>query len=397
MKKVLFLGAGPLQVPALTKLKEAGAYLIVCDYYPQAVGMALADKALDISTTDKERVLACAREYKPDYVLTSTTDAPVQTVAYVCEKLGLPCGISYESAICATEKSAMRARLEAHGVPIPKYFGCKNYEEFIGAVKFFAAECVIKPADSAASRGVELIRSGLSDAALKKHYDNTKAYSRNGIVMVEEHMRGDEVSAECFIIDGNVHIIAITDKMITELPYFVEIGHSEQSVLPAEIQREIRDTATQAIRAIGIRNGVSHTELKITDSGVKVVEVAARLGGDYITSKLVPLSTGVDMVGNSILQAIGEPVDIRHKFAKGSAIRFIYGHEGIIDSISVDERIKRIPEMTDLEIYARSGDRIHDLHSSNDRLGHIIVQAATAQQAKAAADRAMDCVHVKYA
>lgn len=396
MKKVLFLGAGPLQVPALLKLKELGFYLIICDYNASAVGMALADKALTVSTVDKEKVLNCAEKFKPDFVLTSTTDAPVQTMAYVCEKLGLPCGISYGDSICATVKSAMRDRLKNCGVPIPRYYICKSGEEFISAVKSFEKECVVKPSDSAASRGVEFINSDLSENELMRHYETTKACSRNGIVMVEEYMYGAEVSVECFVVDGKVEIISITDKLITPLPYFVEIGHSEPSCLPSDVQRQIRDVTSRAVKAIGIKNGVSHTELKITDSGVKVVELAARLGGDYITSKLVPLSTGVDMVGNSVLQAICEPIDICPKFSKGSAIRFIYGGNGTIESITIDDYVKQISGVVDVELYAKSGDVSHELHSSNDRLGHIIVQAESAQLAKEIAEKAMCGVSIKY-
>lgn len=396
MKKVMFLGAGPLQIAALEKLKELGMYLIVCDYDPNAVGRTFADEFLTVSTIDKEKILDCAYEHKPDFVLTSTTDAPVRSMAYVCEKLGLPCGISYEDSICATVKSAMRERLRIHGVPIPQYHVCRDFDEFAFAVKSFDKECVIKPSDSAASRGVELIKTSLNHDELLKHYNNTKSFSRNGIVLVEEYMRGAEVSVECFILNGEVNIIAITDKTITDLPYFVEIGHSEPSILPIDVRQQIRIVTEQAIKAIGIKNGVSHAELKITSEGVKVVEIAARLGGDYITSRLVPLSTGVDMVGNSVLQAIGEPIDITPKFEKGSAIRFIYGFDGIMDSIIVDDNIKEMKEIVEIKFYVKAGDHIHDLHSSNDRLGHIIVQADCAREAIKIADSAINCVHVNH-
>ena len=112
METVMILGAGPLQVPAIMKAKELNMKVVVCDFDANAIGRNIADEFYLISTIDKERVLNKAIELAPDYVITSTSDAPVRTAAYVSEKLGLPTGISYENAICATVKSAMRDRLK---------------------------------------------------------------------------------------------------------------------------------------------------------------------------------------------------------------------------------------------------------------------------------------------
>ena len=391
----MMLGAGPLQVPAILKLKELGYFLILCDYNPNALGMKFADIPLIISTVDKEAVLLWASQNKPDFVMTSTTDAPMRTVAYVCEKLGLPCGNSYEDSICATVKSEMRDRLKKFGVPIPRYYKCESLDEFISAVRSFDRECIIKPSDSAASRGVELIKSCLSDTDLTLKYNLCKSCARNGIVMVEEFMRGDEVSVECFIVNGRVNILAITDKLVTPLPYFVEIGHSEQSLLPEEIKSKIINVTRRAIGAIGIKNGVSHTEIKVTEEGPKIVELAARLGGDYIASRLVPLSTGIDMVGNSVLQSLGESVDIAPKFNKGSAIRFIYGNPGVLKNLYADEKLKELKGVREVEFYSKPGDKVNALHSSNDRLGHVIVQADTAKEAINIADAALKNIKVE--
>lgn len=380
-EKVMILGAGPLQVPAIIKAKELNMYVIVCDYDENAVGFKYADVSLVVSTTDLDGVLEQAQKYRPDYIITSTSDAPVRTVAYVCEKLGMRSDISYENAICATIKSDMRRRLSKYNIPIPEYYVCESFDDFLSAVSNFDAEFIVKPADSAASRGVKLLYDIEDVEKLKKQYEFTKSFSRNGIVMVEEVMHGPEVSVESFIIDGDIYIITITDKLVTERPYFVELGHSEPSQLPSDIQEEIEKLTKMAIRAIGIKNGTSHTEIIVTSSGPKIVEVAARLGGDYITSKLVPLSTGVDMVGNSVLLSLGRHVNITKKVQKGSAIRFITAKKGIISNIVYDKKLLNIPGVVEIVIYCKIGDSVKEVQSSNDRLGHVITQAQNAEEA----------------
>ena len=255
--------------------------------------------------------------------------------------------------------------------------------------------CVVKPSDSAASRGVEIFDSDSSKVERKKQYDYSKSFSRNGIVMVEEYMKGPEVSVEGIIVNKELHIIAITDKLVTPLPFFVELGHSEPSQLPTSVQKDICDVTRKAVAAIGIVNGTCHAELKITDKGPKIVEIAARLGGDYITSCLVPLSTGVDLVGNSILLALHRPISIEKTRKQGSAIRFISGEEGVVKKIEIKEEAKNIDGIYEIQIYVQKGQKVRSLQSSNDRLGHVIAIGETAEQAIERAEKALDNIIIE--
>lgn len=395
MKSVMILGAGPYQVPAINTVKELGYKAIVLDYDKDAVGVPLADEFYEISTIDKDCVLKKAQELKPDFVITSTSDLPVRTAAYVAEKMNLEKDLSYEDSICATDKSAMRERLKKFNVPIPKFYVCNNFEEFKTAINELKNYCIVKPADNAASRGVKLVDKKLSNEELKTQYEFTKNYSRNGIVMVEEFMTGAEVSVESFIINGEPNIITITDKLVTPLPYFVELGHSEPSQLPEDIKNKIREVTAQAIKAIGIKNGISHAELKITPEGPKIVEIAARLGGDYITAKLVPLSTGVDMVKNSILLALRQPINIKKILNCGSAIRFITAPKGIVKEIKIEKNPLEVEGVKDFQLNIKVGDVIKEVKSSNDRLGFVVTQAETAQKAVKIAESVLQLIKIE--
>ena len=216
-KKMMILGASALQVPAIKKAKELGYEIILVDYDENAVGFGLADVKLVVSTLDQEEVYRQALIYQPNVVITSTSDGPVRTAAYVNEKLGKQPDLAYEDSLCATIKSYMRDRLKEHQVPIPAYYAVKDFEEFMAAVEALSGACIVKPADNAGSRGVVLLdgTKQLSEDALKNTYEYSKGNSRNGTVMVEEFMTGAEVSVEAMTVNGETTIITITDKYIT--------------------------------------------------------------------------------------------------------------------------------------------------------------------------------------
>lgn len=406
MEKIFILGASALQVPAIKKAKEKGLYVYVLDYDPEAVGIKDADEFLCISTIDKDAVLEAARQFQPDYIITSTSDMPVRTVAYVNEQLGKKNDIEYEDAICATDKAAMRRRMEKCGVPIPKFCVVSTKQEYLEKVNAFGRRFVCKPADNAASRGVvlvdldELLEKTVSEKEVEKKlleiYLYTKEYARSGEVLLEEFMEGPEVSVESFTVDGKTHIITITDKMVTEIPYFVETGHTEPSRLPCDVQDDIRKVATAAISAVGIKNGPSHTEIKVTKDGAKLVEIAARLGGDFITSRLVPLSTGVDLIDCCISSTLGDEVKWKSTMQGGSAIRFLHSaiedgtadDYGTIKDITGINEAANMPGVTEIAIYKKIGDKAMSLKNSGDRWGHVIATGKDANEAARNAENA---------
>lgn len=394
MKTIFILGGSRLQVPAIKKAKEKGLYVYVLDYDPEAVGIQYADKFLEISTIDKDAVYLAAIEYQPDYIITSTSDMPVRTVSWVNEKLGKPCDISYAGAICATDKVAMRNRMREYGVPIPEYHEVRNLKEFIDAAKTMPERFILKPADNAASRGVVLVDKS-KDPNLQEIYAYTTQYSRSGEALVEEFMTGPEVSVESYTINGEPHIITITDKMVTDLPFFVELGHTEPSRLPPGQQEDIRKVADAAIRAIGMQNGPNHTEIKVTPTGAKLVEIAARLGGDFITSRLVPLSTGVDMIECSFATLLDEKVQYKNTLARGSAIRFIQGEKGILYSIDGVEEALQMEGVQEVELYMKPGDPIKRPENSSDRVGHVIAIGKDADEASRNAEAALAAIRIQ--
>jgi len=377
----MILGASILQLPAIEKGIDMGLEVIAVDMNPEAVGFKVPGVIKEvISTIDTPAILEAAKRHQINGIMTLASDMPMQSVAVVSHELGLV-GISEDTALKATNKASMRDALKYAGVPVPLYFRVNGKDEFKTAfekVRSAGYKCIVKPADNSGSRGVDLLKD---DADLDVAYEYTVKYSRCGEIVVEEFMEGPEVSVETLAVDGDIHIIQITDKLTTGAPYFVEMGHSQPSQLDEEVKDRIREVAIAANKAIGIQNGPSHTEIIVTEDGPKIVELGARLGGDCITTHLVPLSTGIDMVEASIKIALGEKPSVNHKWDRGAAIRYIKTGTGTVSRIYGKPNVEVIPGVVQVSIDCNVGEYIGEIKSSINRAGFVITQAENVEKA----------------
>ena len=365
----MILGASILQLPAIRKAKEMGLTVIAVDIDEDAVGFKEADICLLISTIDTEKVLEAAKKYEIDGIMTLASDMPMRTIAEVSQKLHLP-GIDEKTALKATDKVEMRKALKASNVPIPQFYYCNKLDDYKIIVNNFKQKYIVKPSDNSGSRGIYLVES--QEESEKAFYYSRKN-SRSGIVLVEEYMEGPEVSAEALTIDGETSVIAITDKITTGPPNFVEIGHTQPSHLSKDIQKKIEEISIWAIQAIGIKNGPSHIEIKITKEGPKVVELGARLGGDNIATHLVPLSTGVDMVKATIEIALNKKTTIKQRWQRYAAIRYFHSKPGKLKKILGLNETKQLKEVYEVIVTKEKGEMITSIHNSADRLGYFIL------------------------
>lgn len=390
----MILGASVLQLPAIIIAKEMGFQVIAIDKDKEAAGVKIADVFLEISTIDIPRIIKAAKEYKIDCIMTLATDMPIRTVAAVAKELNIV-GISEETALKVTNKGLMRKCLKEHNVQVPKFYIVESYEDYSKAIHEMKGRVIVKPVDSSGSRGVFLIDEINNCETIKYAYENSKKFSTNGEIIVEEFMEGPEVSVETLSYKGDVHIIAITDKLTTGAPRFVEIGHSQPSILSNNLKKEIELVTTEAVKAMGIDNGPSHTEIIITVDGPKIVELGARLGGDNITTHLVPLSTGVNMVKSCIDISMGNKPDLSSfKIKMGSAIRYITSEKGYIRNIRGIDEAKGMHGVKEVFLTKGIGDSIEEVKSSIDRIGFVISQANTAIEATNICKSAIEIIQV---
>lgn len=389
MKRVMVVGASAWQAPMIKKAKELGYHVGVIDYNPEAEGVSLADEYFNASTIDPEGVYRATEAFRADGITTVATDMPMRAIAYTCEKLGLT-GIDSATAVRATDKVKMIKAFDANRVAHPWYYVVKN-GNFRHVRNELTFPCISKPTDNAASRGVVILNS-LEE--LEDGIRYSASNGRSGDVIIEQLLIGKEISVETFAVSGKVHIIAITDKITTGAPYFVEMGHNQPSVFSGQVKHQIVRVAEEAMRAVGIQNGPAHVEMMVTDEGPVMIELGARLGGDFITTDLVPLSTGVDMLAATIHWACGDPVDIFPKFTMASAIRYMKTKEGIIREVRNLKEANAIEGVGRVVMLKPTGSQATEIKNSLDRIGYAIAQGRTVEEAGGLCDRALDMVNV---
>lgn len=393
-KKIMILGASILQLPAIEKAVAMGLTVVALDMNPDAVGFRVPGIVREvISTTDIPAAVICAKKHSVDGVMTLASDMPMRTVAAVSKELGLV-GITEETALKATNKACMREVLKQAGVPIPIFYKASNESEYLNAVSKFKVPFIVKPADNSGSRGIVKIDDLTDKQSIFDAYNYSKSSSKNGDIVVEEYMNGPEVSVETITVNGECHVIQITDKITTGSPHFVEMGHTQPSQLDENTKQRISEVAKSANKAIGIANGPSHTEIIVTKEGPKIVEIGARLGGDCITTHLVPLSTGVDMVESCIKIAIGEKPNINATISKGSAIRYLICDSGKIESITGVEEAQLLEGVKQISIVHGVGETASEIKSSSDRIGFVVAQGDTSTEAVEKCNSAIEMINI---
>lgn len=387
MKKLLVLAAGILQTPVIKKAKELGHYVIAADGDPNAVGLQYANKSLIVNITSEEDVLRVAREEGINGVIHPCSEVSMNVMGRLNDELGLS-GISRESAFRATNKHLMREAFERYGAPSPKYFCFDNSEN---AWKCFCNElsndAILKPSRNSGSRGIAKIVKGITKEEFIELFERSKSESRDKTVMLEQFIEGPEFSVEIIVFDGKVNVLTVTDKKTTGAPYFVEMGHNQPSIFPQEVVEGIKNAAVKGVKALNVNNCACHAELKVQDGKAYIMEIGARLGGDFISTELTHLSTGIDMVAAAINCALGiepclEPKEPMH----GVCIRYFCPQPGKLMSVS-NTKILNDPRVYLWEIYYKEGDMIPEVTSSLSRSGHVIVTEENVHKAIELADQ----------
>ncbi len=387
-RTLLLVGAGVMQVPAIRLARELGLTTVVTDYNVDAVGMRLADHPLVMSTRDIEGTVRVAKQFarrhRIDGVITVGTDASM-TVAAVAQALGLP-GITYEAAERATNKLKMRRRLREAGVPCPEFRAAWTLADARAAFRDLGFPAVIKPADNMGARGVQKV-SGTDevDAAFR----HAKSCSTSGEVIVEQFMAGPELSIDALVWEGEPVLWGVADRIIDLPPYFIELGHTLPSVLPAAQQAEACRVMADAIRALGITTGAAKGDIKVTPGGIMVGEVAARLSGGFMSGYTYPLATGISIIHGAISIALGDdPRPFPAPATRTALERAIIPAPGHIVSISGVEEARQVPGVREIFLTCHEGMTLPPPTCNLDKAGHIITVGSTRAEAETAAAQA---------
>jgi len=405
-KAILIIGAGPNQLPAIELARSKDLLVAVTDMDPQAEGFSLADEAGQVSTRDVAGTLAYARELNSKMplagVMTMASESSV-TVASVAEALGLP-GVSVKAAWNATNKVKRQILFHENRVAAPAFAAASSMEEALQKAEVIGYPLVIKPVDSAGSRGVRKIESPV---ALSDAIDEVRRVSKSLEFLLEEYVTGSEHSIEGVVIKGEIFWSGFSDRNYDKkeayLPYFLEDGDTLPTLLSNETQQKVRDVAAQAVRALGIDWGPVKGDIIISERGPLVLEMAARLSGDYFCYETVPLHNGCNLLEVVMDLALGEKIAserLEAKFRRGVALRYVWPKPGTVRAVSGIEEVKSMPGVHFFRFEPRwrdlgIGTDIIAPRSMGERIASVMTFAETRDEALRIAEKAVSMVKIE--
>jgi biotin carboxylase len=400
---LLILGAGIDQNYPIKTAKEQGLRVLAADSNPNAPGFRFADEAAVISNRDVVALKklcddSASRGYPVVGVLVMGTDIP-QIAAELALHLNIP-GPSINTGLWTTNKFLMKEKLAEAGVAVPWYALANSFNDLKRLMREHGGnKFVIKPTDRSGARGVFMVNA--DDANLQILYDEAKAESYGGEVIVEAFIEGDQISTESILWHGKAYTPGFVDRNYEMLdrfaPSVIENGGIHPSKFTGALKDQVKDLVERAALALGIKNGVAKGDVVIALDGTPmIIEMAARLSGGDFSESLIPLGCGVNIVGAAIQIAIGRTpnlYELSDKWEKAVANRYFFGMPGKLIAIHGLEEARALDGVQKLEIYAKPGDIIGQIKFHAGRLGVFTVVANDRNQVQDRVRAIYDLIH----
>ena len=374
--RILVLGGSNCQLHAIQKAKKEDMYTVLVDYTKKPVGAAVADVHECVSTFDWQECIRVAQKHEIQGIMTMGTDQPVYTAAKVGEVLCLPCCLSPEQAYLVTNKKAMKQRMAEAGISTTPWLLIDEHTtpKEISCLK---APYVIKPLDSQGQRGIFKLNTPEEVLA---HLKETLSFSRCREALVEEFYESDEVTVSGYISQGKLIIWTITDRLLYADPVHIGvcIGHRFPSV-HMDLYDEIRMISESLVNAFGLPEGPFYLQLLVGKEGIRVNELAGRIGGAF-EDIMIPWISGFDLLDAVMKNALGRPVDVSKykeyrcdKVDKCVAVQLMFCEPGKIARITPREKMMSLPFVLDCGYNYTEGDVIPKMENATARFGHAVI------------------------
>ena len=393
-RRVLILGAGIMQGPAIKIAEEMGLTAIAADADLSAPCVALAHQFENVDLKDRDGIEKLSKklgEYGGLHgIMTAGTDFSAN-VAWAASKMGLS-GINYETALDCSDKERMRRCFKEKGIPSPDFIIMSRIPQEESELPF-PWPLVVKPVDNMGSRGCRKVSSFTE---LKNAVKDALKFSRSGRAIIEEYMEGPEFSVDALVYRGEITICGFADRHIFFPPYFIEMGHTIPSAFPPDTVVSLLNVFKAGVRALGIDNGAAKGDIKLTSKGPMIGEIAARLSGGYMSGWTFPYSSGVLVTKGALEIALGEePESLAPKWDWVCAERAFISIPGKVHSISGAELARVKPWVKDVFFRVKPGSKVSFPENNVTKCGNILSAAKDRSDAITSAEDAARSILIR--
>lgn len=367
--KVLVLAGGSDQIDLINEIKSRGHQVVLVDYYPNPPAKRYADKHIQESTLDVEKVKEIAISEKVDMVCTACTDQALLTVAKVSEDLTLPTYISYKTALNVTNKSYMKKVMMENGIPTARYTIVDKVD--LDAAKGFQYPLVVKPVDCNSSKGVKKItETDIFAEALAEAIE----CSRTKTAVVEEFKSGEEVSADFYVQGDEVKFLCATQSKKIKNTNSFTITQSYYPVVNENQEKKLTEIAANIAKAFNLKDTPLLVQLILHEGEFFVLEFSARMGGGS-KHKVIETISGVDIMKVYVDRIFGErPMVQPKKMVKYATMNYVYCYNGMFVKIEGRDEIRHKELIVKDFQYKLENNLITKHETSGDRvMGYLVV------------------------
>ena len=382
MKKLMILGGSRYIIPVIEAAHQLGIYVITCDYLPNNIAHKYSDEYVNVSIIDKEAVLKVAEELKIDGIMSFACDPGVTTMAYVAEILNLPSVGSYESVSILQNKRKFRKFLTENGFNVPVAKGYFNADDAINDCGIFNWPVIVKPVDSAGSKGVTRVDK---KDDLKEAINYALKYSLTNEFIIEDFLvqKGFSSDSDCFSIDGQMVFYSFSSQRFDqdcENPY-TPSAYSWPSSISEEHIEELKKEIQRLVKLLNLKTSIYNIEVRESTNGqAYIMEMSPRGGGNRL-AEMVRIATGVDMIKEYVKFTVGLKCDkIEQKPYNCHLAEVILHSEvpGIFEALWINEEI--INNVYEQDLWIEKGTKIGGFKGANEAIGTLVLKFNSSEE-----------------
>lgn len=316
--KIALIGSGILSKEIAERAREINIETHCFSFNSKDVACECVDYFHNVNIFDVDAITKICKEVGVTGVI-PTTELTILPAARIAKNLN---AISNDVVVAKeiTNKFLTREKVKnVSSIKQPKYILYVSGE--LPLIDKYPV--IVKPIASGGKRGIRVI---FNEEELKPAIENALSFSKVEGVLIEEYLfGGKEYSVEILSYKGKHYVTQITEKDTSGPPYCNELGHHQPAELSEKVEGKIRKALPEMLTCVGITNGPSHTEIKIIDDEIYLIEINDRPGGDHITYPLTELSTGYPYLSGIIYASLGllegkEPINLKRYY---SGIMFV--------------------------------------------------------------------------
>ena len=376
MKKLMILGGLRYALPVIRAAHELGLYVITADYLPDNIAHKYSDEFCNVSIVDKEATLKAAQERKIDGIISFACDPGVVTAAYVAEKMSLPSVGSYDAVSLLQNKGRFRKFLTDNGFNVPTAKGYTEIEEALKDVDLFHWPVIVKPTDSAGSKGVNRVDD---PEKLREAIEYALSFSRGKEFIIEDFItqHGFSSDTDSFSVNGELKFVSFNSQRFdldAENPY-TPAAYSWPSSMTEEHQKELTSEIQRLIKLLGLGTSIYNIETREgTDEKAYIMECSPRGGGNRL-AECLEYATGVKLVENAVRAAMGMPVtDVEQKPYNGCWAEVILHSDkaGVFDSLWISDEIR--DAVFERDLWIEPGTAVGGFSAANAAIGTLVLR-----------------------